>query len=117
MPRPKRTSKVLDKANRRAAGLASIDPDLNLGEGLTLAKYRDTISDAQAKLDRYNTLLSQTDEALNTLQAAEKALSDLSDRMLAGVGAKYGKNSDEYEKAGGVRKSERKRPTRKTPIK
>jgi hypothetical protein len=35
--------------------------------------------------------------------------------MLAGVAAKYGKDSDEYEKAGGVRKSERKRPTR-TPV-
>jgi hypothetical protein len=30
--------------------------------------------------------------------------------MLAGVASKYGKDSVEYEKAGGVRKSERKRP-------
>jgi len=29
------------------------------------------------------------------------------------VGAVYGKDSDQYEKAGGVRKSERKRPVRK----
>ena len=32
--------------------------------------------------------------------------------ITAGVASKYGKDSDEYEKAGGVRKSERKRPMR-----
>jgi hypothetical protein len=36
-------------------------------------------------------------------------MDDLTERMLAGVGSKYGKDSTEYEKAGGVRKSERKR--------
>ena len=48
-------------------------------------------------------------------RAAEKAIRDLSERMLAGVASKYGKDSSEYEMAGGTRKSERKRPTRKTP--
>lgn len=38
----------------------------------------------------------------------------MSERMLAGVAARYGKDSSQYEQAGGVRKSERKRPTRKT---
>jgi hypothetical protein len=33
--------------------------------------------------------------------------------MLAGVSSKFGKNSDEYEKAGGTKKSERKKPVRK----
>jgi hypothetical protein len=33
--------------------------------------------------------------------------------MLAGVGSKYGKDSNEYEKAGGTRTSERKPPLRK----
>lgn len=32
--------------------------------------------------------------------------------MLAGVGVKYGKNSDEYEQAGGTRTDERKSPRR-----
>ena len=32
--------------------------------------------------------------------------------MLTGVGVKYGKDSNEYEKAGGVRTSERKKPVR-----
>src|SRR6185503_4965799 len=49
----------------------------------------------------------------NALLAAEKALGDLSERMLAGVAARFGKNSSYYEQAGGVRMSERKRPVRK----
>ncbi|MFS0516651.1 hypothetical protein ACEYW6_18310, partial [Nostoc sp. UIC 10607] len=36
MARRKRTSQVLEKAARRAAGINSIDPNLNVGNGLTL---------------------------------------------------------------------------------
>ena len=34
--------------------------------------------------------------------------------MLAAVGVKYGKDSTEYEQAGGTRTSERKSPSRKS---
>ncbi len=37
-------------------------------------------------------------------------MSDTSERMLAGVAAKYGRDSTEYEMAGGTKKSERRRP-------
>ncbi|MDF3057635.1 MAG: hypothetical protein K0R17_1850 [Rariglobus sp.] len=64
-------------------------------------------------------LLAQTKRVsngpFNDLESAEKTLDDLSSRMLAGVGVKYGKNSDEYEKAGGTRPDERKSPRRSTP--
>jgi hypothetical protein len=53
--------------------------------------------------------LSSLDGDLNKLEAAEDALNDLSERMLAGVGVKFTRDSDEYEEAGGVRKSDRKR--------
>ena len=53
------------------------------------------------------------DGQLNDLTDGEKALADLSERMLGGVASKFGKNSSEYEMAGGVRKSDRKRPVRK----
>jgi hypothetical protein len=33
--------------------------------------------------------------------------------MLNGVSVRFGKDSNEYEKAGGIRKSERKKPVRK----
>lgn len=47
------------------------------------------------------------------MQAAEDRLKDLSERVLLGVATRYGKDSDEYEMAGGIRKSERKRPLRR----
>lgn len=68
----------------------------------------------QAKLDAYNGLLNEIDALNNDILAGEKALGALSERMLDGVGVKFGKDSNEYEQAGGVRKSERKKPTRKT---
>ncbi|MBK8431745.1 MAG: hypothetical protein IPL28_10845 [Chloroflexi bacterium] len=46
---------------------------------------------------------------LNDFQAEEKGLNLLSARMLAAVGAIYGKDSNEYEQAGGKRASEIKR--------
>ncbi|MGI8935279.1 MAG: hypothetical protein ACR2FS_14525 [Phormidesmis sp.] len=36
----------------------------------------------------------------------------MTDRMLTGVATQFGKNSDEYEMAGGTRKSERRRVKR-----
>jgi hypothetical protein len=47
------------------------------------------------------------------LLAREKAMAALSERMLEGVSAKFGKDSNAYEQAGGVRKSERKKSVRK----
>ena len=114
MARKKRTSPPIEKADERAAALTSISPTLDLGNGLTLVAYEAAIADGQTKLDAYNTLLSSVDDALNVLVAAEKGLLDLSDRMLGGVGSKYGKDSSQYEMAGGTRKSEKKRPKRKT---
>ena len=112
MPRLKKTSSmVLDNAAARAAGLESINAVLDLGNTLTVVSYKTAITAAQTALNGYNTLLSQTDEASNAFQMAEAKVRDLSDRMLAGVAARYGRESDEYEMAGGTRRSERKRRT------
>ena len=54
----------------------------------------------------------QVDDALNLFGKAEDDLSVLSGRMLAGAGVKFGKDSSEYEKAGGTRTSEIKRAPR-----
>src|ERR1035437_159082 len=116
MARIKRTSAAANKATTRAAALSSISPALDLGNGLTLAAYNTAIADIAAsntgKLALYNAALSTVDGQLNDLQAAEKALNTLGETILTGVGVKYGKDSNEYEKAGGVRTSERKKPVR-----
>ncbi len=112
MPRRKRTSKVLEKADRRASAIKSISLNLDLGNDLTLTKFQGKIDDVRAKVDAYNSILSAVDKTYNDMMTAEQELSDLMELMLLGVATKYGKNSDEYEMAGGVRKSNRKKSTR-----
>ena len=48
-------------------------------------------------------------------KGAETTVADLSSRLLSGVKTKYGADSSEYEKAGGTRKSEIKRTSKKKP--
>jgi uncharacterized protein YoxC len=116
MPRLKRSSAVLDNAERRAAGLKSISSSLDLGNGLTIEAFSELIQDMQDKLEAYNMSLSAVDAAHSKVQEVERSLRDLSEHMLLGVAVKYGKNSYEYEMAGGTRKSERKRPARKAKV-
>jgi uncharacterized protein YciW len=115
MPKSKRNrSIILDRAQSRAAAIATIAETVELGGELTLAAYTASITEAQTKLNAYNTKLTDADTFRREFERIERNLADLSDRMLAGVGAVYGKNSDAYAKAGGVKKSERKRPSRST---
>ncbi len=112
--RLKRTSQSAQNAQIRANALAGIDPNLDLGNGLTVPAYQasiNAISDPEkGSLAAYNGELSKLDGMLDSLENQESALDDLSGRMLAAVGAKYGKDSKEYEMAGGTRTSERAAP-------
>lgn len=114
MARKKRTSPALDKAKKRATSLGSINPQLDLGNGLTLPDYEAQIGVLDAKLEAYNEWLSQGDAMLNDIKTFEKGLNTHSGRMLAGVKVKFGPDSNEYEMAGGVRESEAKRGRPKT---
>ena len=113
MSRLKRASKELKKAQDRANNLKSIDPKLDLGSGMTLAAYQAEIASLQANLEAYNNQLSALDAQANDLLAQEKAMAAFSERMLDGVSLKFGKDSNAYEQAGGVRKSERNKSVRK----
>jgi hypothetical protein len=115
MPRIKRTSDIIDKAAGRLAGLKSIHPNLDLGKGLSNQTFTDAIETARQRVAAYNTTLSRLDADRSAMIDAEKALSAFSEKMLIGVAFEYGNDSPEYEMAGGVRKSQRKRPTRKPP--
>jgi uncharacterized phage infection (PIP) family protein YhgE len=108
----RKTSKVLADAQQRAANLKAIDQNLDLGNGLTVEDFKDEIAAVRTGLDDYNALLAQADAAGNDFKAEEKQLRTLSSRMLAGVGVKYGKDSNEYEMAGGTRTSEINRGSR-----
>lgn len=109
----RRASQVIAEAQERATNLKAIDPALDLGGGLTVTVFDDEIAAVQTALAAYNTLLAKADAAANELNALEKQLGTLSGRMLAGVGVRFGKDSSEYEMAGGVRTSEIKRGGKK----
>ncbi|MGC1308237.1 MAG: hypothetical protein WA885_13500 [Phormidesmis sp.] len=113
MARQKRSSRILEKAQRRLASIQSIDAKLTLDGGISIQTYAKVIGDLRSQLDSYNTALSTIDDLYNNIADAERQLADYSEQMLLGVAAKFGKNSNQYEMAGGVRKRDRKRPVRR----
>jgi hypothetical protein len=62
MARQKRKSAAVDFAESRANALNSIDPALDLGNGLTLADYKTKTAALKAKNNKYNSDLSDLDE-------------------------------------------------------
>jgi hypothetical protein len=113
VPRLKQNSDVIDKAASRLSQLKSISPNLDLGKGMTVQAFSDAITTARDRMSAYNTTLSHLEADRTAMQEAEKAVSEMSEKMLIGVAFEYGKDSSEYSMAGGVRKSQRKRPARK----
>jgi hypothetical protein len=110
MTRIKKTnSPILEKATLRAAGLQSIAPNLNFGQGLSVKAYNEMIQEMRTKMAAYNAVLSTVDQAKAEIVELERNLGDFSDRMLTGVATQYGKNSPEYSMAGGVPKADRRR--------
>ena len=106
-----RGSDAIDKAQRRIALLTSIEENLDLGHGLTVSRYRETIEAARTKLEAHNRLKSDFDQSCKAVKQTERELSELSERMLSGVATKYGKNSVQYQKAGGKSRKQGSSPT------
>ncbi|WP_414512195.1 hypothetical protein [Nostoc sp. PCC 9305] len=117
MARKKRSSRILEKAEFRVAGLKAIDPQINFDDTHNLQNLTQLIDNFHNVLDDYNAAIAMIDSSRNKLDEMEKTLSQVSDKMLTWVGCKYGKNSNEYELAGGVRDSERIRKSRLTRLK
>ncbi|MEH2248674.1 hypothetical protein [Nostoc sp.] len=109
MARRKRNSSVLERADRRIESLQSISVELDFGKGLTIQAYTMTINDLRSKLAAYNTALSTIDKLTDDVKNAEQAVIAISEKMLLGVASRYGKTSQEYEMAGGVRRGNTKK--------
>ncbi|MCC5643688.1 hypothetical protein LC607_12165 [Nostoc sp. CHAB 5824] len=116
MPRQKRTYRVLEKAELRMAGLKAIDPSMDFGDTRNLQNITQVIQQYRSKIEAYNTTLAVIDSYKNEMKELEKTLSDLTEKMLLGVAFKYGKDSHEYQMAGGVRKSDRIRKSTATRL-
>ncbi|MEH2466210.1 hypothetical protein [Nostoc sp.] len=117
MPRQKRTSRVLEKAEFRSAGLKAIDSSMNFGDNCDLQNLTQSIEQLRTMIDAYNAALAMIDSSKTKIDEMEKSLSNLSDKLVRGVAFKYGRNSSEYEIAGGVRESDRVRKSRLTRLK
>ncbi len=104
---------VIDQAEARSAALSAVTPALDLGTTLPLAGFKDRVTEARALQARYNQVLAEAQELRVALVREEKEVAALSARMLAGVGAVYGKHSAIYAAAGGTPSDQRKRRYRK----
>ncbi|WP_242040906.1 hypothetical protein [Leptolyngbya sp. FACHB-261] len=91
---------------KRASGLKAISPALDFGGSLSLSNFSGTIADLREKIEIYNTTIAIIDSVKTEMAELEKTLGDMSEKMLIGVAFTYGKDSVQYEMAGGVRKSE-----------
>ncbi|RUR80205.1 hypothetical protein ACF3DV_01070 [Chlorogloeopsis fritschii PCC 9212] len=117
MPRLKRASRILEKAQLRASGLKAIDPNIDFGDTNNLQNLTQQIEQLRTKIDTYNTALSVIDASRTDIEQLEKSLSTLCEKLLLAVAVKYGKDSQEYVMAGGVRKSDRIRKSTITRLK
>ena len=109
----KTNSPAITDAEQKIAGMKSIDPLLDLGNGVTVGNGETILTDARKLLADYNGALAVADGLLVAFESKEKELEIFNAKILPAGGLKYGKDSAEYEKLGGVRTSERKRPVRK----
>ena len=104
----------LEKGITRVAAVKSIDAALDLGNNINVTVYETELNLLRTKLNTYNTTLSTIDDLYNACLAQIDVVKDLNERILTGVATKYGKNSTQYEMAGGKKKSERKKSAKKT---
>jgi hypothetical protein len=117
MPRKQRTSPVLEKTEQRLLGFQSINPNLDFGDSISLDHLTQLTTQLSSKLDQYNLMLHDIDSAKDEIEKLEKTIRETSERLVNGVAFKYGKDSREYELAGGVRKSDRIRKATITRLK
>ncbi len=96
--------------------MESIALDLDLGNGMSMAAFNGSIDSLRDRMAAHNSLLSSVDQVYNDLLLEEAALSELAERMLAAVSAKYGRRSPEYEMAGGSRRHTSRRIASTTSI-
>lgn len=114
MAKVRRTnSPAITDGEQKIAGMKSIDAALDLGNDVTVKAGEKLLNDSRKLLEDYNASLAAADGLLTAFEQKEKELQKFNAKVLPAGGLKYGKDSAEYEKLGGVRESERKKPVRK----
>ena len=109
-------SKEMVELAKKIAGMKAIDPNLDLGNGITVAEAEAVYKAEETSIETYNSSLAVADENKNDTEVKNKDTKAFSKKILPAVGLEYGTDSDQYEMAGGVRESERKKPVRKPKV-
>ena len=115
MPSNKVPAAVLETSRKRVAGLRACIRKPNLGTDLSPESVEADMAAIAGKIAARDELKATLDQASNEIERLVAALNDKNTRILAGVGAQLGKDSDEYEQVGGTRTSERKRSGPRKP--
>jgi hypothetical protein len=101
-----RNSAIIEKAQRHLENLKSVDPHMAFDSDRSIQNLASRIEALGMKLTAYNQMLMMLDSMKIDLDGMEKELSELLEQMMIAVAFKYGKDSQEFEKAGGTRKSD-----------
>jgi hypothetical protein len=109
MARSRRSSRLLDNSTNRLTGFRTLNPNLDLGNGLNVYALAQMVTNLQIQLDAYNSTIARLDQMADQITEMENAIAHLSGKMLTAVGLTYGTSSDEYQMAGG-KKRKRKSP-------
>lgn len=111
MSRSKPVDNVLGEAEQIARVWAD-NTGFALG-GITLAQFQTMITELRTQRGKTEDLRTQLTASINDTNDRALAVSDIVTRARSGFRAFFGPDSTQYEQAGGTRKSDRKRPTRK----
>jgi len=113
-----------DKALSDAGNIEKVweaNPNITLGKDndpdnpkVTLANYQAAKTKVEGFMEQIETLRHQLTKLVDDKDDAAGVLSVLNTRALSAIRGIFGPDSSEYDQAGGVRTSERKKPAART---
>lgn len=105
---------LINQARSHLESWKKISPTLAFGE-LTQAALSEDLAQADELDSRIKALEAELTNLRNQRDALYQVLWDKLKRLRSSIKGLFGDDSSEYEMMGGTRRSDRKRPTRKTP--
>jgi hypothetical protein len=88
------------------------NPTFSLGE-ITLVKLKEMVEDLKALRTQRDNLRAELGSVTNDLDNKRSEVNAVITRAVSGVRAVFGPNSNQYEKVGGTRTDDRKKPKSK----
>jgi hypothetical protein len=98
-------SRSYERLYRRLRGMKAIDSKMDLGHGLTIDNIELLTTELRDAMNSYNDRLAEAELIRSDLEDLEKQANDVAERIFTGIATKYGRDSKEYQRVGGTRKS------------